>query len=132
VLRGAALGAAAPLIPATASATAGRGRGGDRAARSVSFRWLGTTGWRIDVGDRTVLFDPYLTRFPTGLFGSGLDPKTQEAQGRAGHVDAGRVDKHAKPLVETVLLGRKPIYQGLHLPVSLTAKPVRQAGRTSA
>jgi hypothetical protein len=56
----------------------------------------------------------------------------QEAQGRAGHVDAGRVDKHAKPLVETVLLGRKPIYQGLHLPVSLTAKPVRQAGRTSA
>jgi L-ascorbate metabolism protein UlaG (beta-lactamase superfamily) len=77
VLRGAALGAAAPLIPATASATAGRGRGGDRAARSVSFRWLGTTGWRIDVGDRTVLFDPYLTRFPTGLFGSGLDPKTE-------------------------------------------------------
>lgn len=83
VLRGAALGAAAPLIPATAataataSATTGRSRGGDRAARSVSLRWLGTTGWRIDVGDRTVLFDPYLTRFPTGLFGSGLDPKTK-------------------------------------------------------
>ncbi|MFF9203872.1 MBL fold metallo-hydrolase [Streptomyces sp. NPDC014986] len=80
VLRGAALGAASPLIPAaaaTASATAGRDRGGDRAARSVSFRWLGTAGWRIDVGGRTVLFDPYLTRFPTGLFDGGLDPKTE-------------------------------------------------------
>lgn len=28
----------------------------------------------------------------------------QEAKGRAGHVDTGLVDKHAKPLVDTVLL----------------------------
>ncbi|WP_079063310.1 MBL fold metallo-hydrolase [Streptacidiphilus griseoplanus] len=81
VLRGAVLGAAAPLIPATAasaSATVGRGRGGDRTvARSVSFRWLGTSGWRIDVDGRTVLFDPYLTRFVTGLYDSGLDPRTE-------------------------------------------------------
>ncbi|MFC8419720.1 MBL fold metallo-hydrolase [Streptomyces sp. NPDC057236] len=85
VLRGATLGAAAPLIPATAgtaaatttSATTGRDRDGDRAARSVSLRWLGTAGWRIDVGGRTVLFDPYLTRFPTGLFGGGFDPGTE-------------------------------------------------------
>jgi hypothetical protein len=33
----------------------------------------------------------------------------QAAQDGAGHVDAGRADKHTKPLVETVLLGRKPI-----------------------
>ncbi|MGC0373938.1 MBL fold metallo-hydrolase [Streptomyces sp. SAI-229] len=78
VLRGAALGAAAPLIPATAATAAtGRDRGGDRAARPVSFRWLGTAGWRIDVGGRTVLFDPYLTRFRTGLFDGGLDSKTE-------------------------------------------------------
>ncbi len=77
MLWGAALGAASPLIPATASAAAGRGRSGDRSARSVSFRWLGTAGWRIDVGDRTVLFDPYLTRFRTGLFDAGLDPRTR-------------------------------------------------------
>ncbi|MFD6904829.1 MBL fold metallo-hydrolase [Streptomyces sp. NPDC060077] len=83
MLRGAALGAASPLIPATAataaaaSATTGRDRGGARAARSVSFRWLGTAGWRIDVAGRTVLFDPYLTRFRTGLFDGGLDPQTQ-------------------------------------------------------
>lgn len=28
-------------------------------------------------------------------------------------------------------LRREPIYQALYLPVSLTTKPVRQAGRTS-
>ncbi|WP_037859909.1 MULTISPECIES: MBL fold metallo-hydrolase [unclassified Streptomyces] len=88
LLRGAALGATAPLIaasaatatpPTVASASpAGRaGRGGrGPAPGAASFRWLGTAGWRIDVGDRTVLFDPYLTRFPTGLFDGGFDPKT--------------------------------------------------------
>jgi L-ascorbate metabolism protein UlaG (beta-lactamase superfamily) len=80
VLRGAALGAASPLVPAmTATATASAGNG-DRSrgpvAGSASFRWLGTAGWRIDVGDRTVLFDPYLTRFPTGLFDGAFDPRT--------------------------------------------------------
>nr|BFD87938.1 hypothetical protein StreXyl84_73390 [Streptomyces sp. Xyl84] len=32
----------------------------------------------------------------------------QEAQGSAGHVDAGRVDKHTKPLVETDFLVENP------------------------
>jgi len=36
----------------------------------------------------------------------------EEAEGRAGHVDAGRVDKHAKPLVETVLLVENPSTRG--------------------
>ncbi|MBQ0827530.1 MBL fold metallo-hydrolase [Streptomyces tagetis] len=85
LLRGAALGATAPLIaasaatatPATVTPAAPAGRGGrGPAAGAASFRWLGTAGWRIDVGDRTVLFDPYLTRFPTGLFTGGFDPKT--------------------------------------------------------
>ncbi|MFC5674241.1 MBL fold metallo-hydrolase, partial [Streptomyces incanus] len=91
VLRGAALGAATPLIPAgtataatattataTATATAATAaRGSGRATGSASWRWLGTAGWRIDVGDRTVLFDPYLTRFPTGLFDGAFDPGTR-------------------------------------------------------
>ncbi|MBN0048430.1 MBL fold metallo-hydrolase [Streptomyces actuosus] len=78
VLRGAALGAASPLIPATTAAASAEdgGRRGGPAAGSASFRWLGTAGWRIDVGDRTVLFDPYLTRFPTGLFDGAFDPRT--------------------------------------------------------
>ncbi|MFC7988690.1 MBL fold metallo-hydrolase [Streptomyces pilosus] len=80
VLRGAALGAAVPLVPATAPTAAAAAdtsrRGREPDAGAVTLRWLGTAGWRIDVGARTVLFDPYLTRFPTGLFGDGFDPRT--------------------------------------------------------
>ncbi|OKJ50880.1 MBL fold metallo-hydrolase [Streptomyces sp. CB02115] len=77
VLRGAAVGAAAPLLAATTDATATAARRGAPAAGSASFRWLGTSGWRIDVGGRTVLFDPYITRFRTGLFDGGLEPGTK-------------------------------------------------------
>ncbi|MFF9346419.1 MBL fold metallo-hydrolase [Streptomyces sp. NPDC014734] len=101
MLRGAALGAAVPLLttPATASAIpnptvsnpatpksstpdspapespAPTARRATRAG-SVSLRWLGTSGWRIDTGGRTVLFDPYLTRFHTGLFEDAFNPRT--------------------------------------------------------
>ncbi|GGT38055.1 hypothetical protein GCM10010254_67610 [Streptomyces chromofuscus] len=53
----------------------------------MSFRWLGTAGRRIDVDDRTVLFDPYLSRFPTGLFDGAFDPRTP-LQSRPETVDA--------------------------------------------
>ncbi|OEJ23426.1 MBL fold metallo-hydrolase [Streptomyces agglomeratus] len=76
VLRGAALGAAAPLLPATTAVSAAAPRRAP-AAGSASFRWLGTSGWRIDVDGRTVLFDPYLTRFKTGLFDGGFKPGTK-------------------------------------------------------
>lgn len=79
VLRGAVFGAAAPLLPATATAagTSDTATPGAPAEGSASFRWLGTSGWRIDVDDRTVLFDPYLTRFKTGLFDGGFTPGTK-------------------------------------------------------
>lgn len=89
LLRGAAVGAAAPLLPAAAAAArATPDAAPDGAAQSASdvvspdaaaLRWLGTSGWRIDVGGRTLLFDPYITRFPTGLFGpkGSFDPNTR-------------------------------------------------------
>ncbi|MER5967578.1 MBL fold metallo-hydrolase [Streptomyces sp. NPDC002057] len=81
VLRGAAVGAvgaATPLLSATASNAASTATaGGGPAAGSASFRWLGTSGWRIDVGGRTVLFDPYITRFKTGLFDGAFKPDTK-------------------------------------------------------
>ncbi|MER6978168.1 MBL fold metallo-hydrolase [Streptomyces carpinensis] len=40
------------------------------------YRWLGTAGWRIDAGGRTLLVDPYLTRFDTGLYRGAFDPAT--------------------------------------------------------
>jgi hypothetical protein len=32
---------------------------------TVALRWLGTSGWRLDAGGRTLLVDPYLSRFKT-------------------------------------------------------------------
>ncbi|WP_051853245.1 MBL fold metallo-hydrolase [Streptomyces aureocirculatus] len=82
LLRGAAIGAAVPLLPGTAVADTPAPATGKRTAGSVSYRWLGTSGWRIDLRRQdkpsaTVLVDPYVTRFPTGLFTGAFDPGTQ-------------------------------------------------------
>ncbi|MEU9521748.1 MBL fold metallo-hydrolase [Streptomyces sp. NPDC048224] len=75
VLRGAAASAAAPAIPAVTAAAAHANSG--LPASGVTLRWLGTAGWRIDAGTRTVLVDPYLTRFPTGLHEGRFNPRTR-------------------------------------------------------
>lgn len=63
---------AAPAQAAAATtAAAGPGRSG-----AVSFRWWGTSGWRIDIGKRTVLVDPYLSRYDTGLFKGAFNENT--------------------------------------------------------
>lgn len=62
---GLAAGAATPAqaaSPAAAPAPTARQKG------AVSFRWWGTAGWRVDIGDRIVLVDPFLSRIDTGLF----------------------------------------------------------------
>ncbi|MBM7492719.1 L-ascorbate metabolism protein UlaG (beta-lactamase superfamily) [Micromonospora luteifusca] len=43
---------------------------------AVSFRWWGTAGWRVDIGERTVLVDPYLSRIDTGLFTGAFNTAT--------------------------------------------------------
>ncbi|MED7954938.1 MBL fold metallo-hydrolase [Streptomyces sp. BE303] len=58
-------------------------------ATDTVYRWLGTAGWRIDHGRRTVLFDPYLTRFHTGLYDGTFSEAT------ALTVNTRLVDEHA-------------------------------------
>ncbi|GII52490.1 hypothetical protein Pth03_08790 [Planotetraspora thailandica] len=90
VLRTATVGAAALTSMAALSATAapataasnGRTRAWTVAkpttgGATATFRWLGTAGWRIDIGTRTVLVDPYLSRYDTGLFADAFDPATK-------------------------------------------------------
>ncbi|MBE1486773.1 MBL fold metallo-hydrolase [Plantactinospora soyae] len=106
LLRTAAVGAAALTtvagLPAAASASgsvvASRNGTGSRGRDAVAtFRWFGTSGWRIDIGARTVLVDPYLSRFDTGLFKGAFNSATELT------VDAGAIAEHAgRP--ETVLV----------------------------
>jgi L-ascorbate metabolism protein UlaG (beta-lactamase superfamily) len=58
---------ALPVAPAFASPARGAG----------TLRWFGTAGWRVDVGARTLLVDPYLSRFDTGLFTGAFNPATK-------------------------------------------------------
>ncbi|SCE77972.1 L-ascorbate metabolism protein UlaG, beta-lactamase superfamily [Micromonospora coriariae] len=77
--------------PAAAPAPTTRRRG------AVSFRWWGTAGWRVDIGDRTVLVDPYLSRIDTGLFTGPFNPTTALTV-RTDVIDA-RVDRAMTVLV---------------------------------
>ncbi|SIN35942.1 MBL fold metallo-hydrolase [Micromonospora cremea] len=77
--------------PAAAPAPTTRRRG------AVSFRWWGTAGWRIDIADRTVLVDPYLSRIDTGLFTGPFNPATALTV-RTDVIDA-RVERAATVLV---------------------------------
>jgi L-ascorbate metabolism protein UlaG (beta-lactamase superfamily) len=67
---GTAAGAALATTTPAAASTRQHGSGG------ATFRWLGTSGWRIDVGEKTLLVDPYLSRFSTGLFEPPFNPNT--------------------------------------------------------
>ncbi|MEV1330875.1 MBL fold metallo-hydrolase [Micromonospora costi] len=88
---------AAPARAAAPVATGPAAAATTRRAGRVSFRWWGTAGWRIDIGDRTVLVDPFLSRIDTGLFAGAFDPSTS-LDVRADVVDA-HVDR-----AETVLV----------------------------
>ncbi|WP_425288385.1 MBL fold metallo-hydrolase [Streptomyces melanosporofaciens] len=109
LIRGAAAGAAVPaVLPTAAQAATGTvpraprnpdattsdaktsNAGTSNAKTSdATFQWLGTSGWRIDTGGgRTILFDPYLSRFETGLFKKSFNPKTPLT------TDGATIDRH--------------------------------------
>src|SRR5689334_5790857 len=83
------LGTAAGAAVATAAGIPPAPRLHRPGGPAATFRWLGTAGWRIDIGAKTVLIDPYLSRFRTGLFDGAFRPDT------ALTVDAARVAEHA-------------------------------------
>lgn len=65
-------------LPAPAMATGG-----------VTLRWWGNNGWEIRIGGKTVLIDPWLTRFETGTYTpEGADPETPLC------VDTGLIDSY--------------------------------------
>ncbi|MFE2441105.1 MBL fold metallo-hydrolase [Streptomyces melanosporofaciens] len=114
LIRGAAAGAAVPaVLPTAAQAATGAAPSASRPSDAktsdpgtsnaktsnpgtsnaktsdATFQWLGTSGWRIDTGGgRTILFDPYLSRFETGLFKKSFNPKTPLT------TDGATIDRH--------------------------------------
>jgi len=72
---GVSLGALASPTSAQAAPTPARGGHGTR-GRFARMSWLGTSGWRIKTPSTTLLVDPYLSRFDTGLAAGRFNPMT--------------------------------------------------------
>ncbi|WP_328424021.1 MBL fold metallo-hydrolase [Micromonospora sp. NBC_00389] len=70
------LAATSSAAPAQAAPPVAAPAPTSRRSGAVSFRWWGTAGWRIDIRDRTVLVDPFLSRIDTGLFTGAFKPAT--------------------------------------------------------
>jgi L-ascorbate metabolism protein UlaG (beta-lactamase superfamily) len=88
-------GAAAATILAGVSGASAAPRGTSR----MTLRWWGNNGWEIRVpgsaGTKTVLIDPWLTRFKTGTYTpAGADPRTPLSVNKAlidGYLDRGEL-----------------------------------------
>ncbi|MEU4470287.1 MBL fold metallo-hydrolase [Micromonospora sp. NPDC023888] len=89
--------AATSAAPAQAAPAAAAPAPTSRRSGAVSFRWWGTAGWRIDISDRTVLVDPFLSRIDTGLFAGAFNTATPLTV-RADVIDP-RVDRAMTVLV---------------------------------
>lgn len=64
------------LMPGVAQGAEMPGKSGGPGATDVNFKWFGTDGWEISFGKRSILFDPWFERIPTGFFQGKFDPKT--------------------------------------------------------
>lgn len=90
--------AATVLAGGTAAATRGTAAGAGRTSGtgSLSLRWWGNNSWEIRLpGGKTVLIDPWLTRFRTGTYSQeGADPATRLEVNTAlidSYVDSGEL-----------------------------------------
>jgi L-ascorbate metabolism protein UlaG (beta-lactamase superfamily) len=64
----------------------------------VNFKWLGTNGWEITFGNKTILMDPWLARFDTGFFSGKFDPNTPLK------TDEALIDQHVRK-ADQILIG---------------------------
>ncbi|MCX4097564.1 MBL fold metallo-hydrolase [Nocardia sp. alder85J] len=91
-LLGAGAAAATALLAACAS---GGPAPGPATTPGVTLSWWGNNGWEIRAGARTVLIDPWLTRFKTGTYTpQGADPRSPLSVDTAlidSYLDSGRL-----------------------------------------
>lgn len=72
----AAAGVGSLLLPGLAEGAEPAPRGGGPGSAGVKLKWLGCNGWQIEFAGKTILFDPWLSRFDTGFFSGRFNAKT--------------------------------------------------------
>ncbi len=86
------------LLPGLAEGAQAPPASGGPGTAGVNFTWLGTDGWEITFGNKTVLLDPWLSRFPTGFFAGKFDPNTPIK------IEEALIDQHVKK-ADQILIG---------------------------
>lgn len=87
-LRLGAAGAAGAAVAAVGAGGAAQAAGPRTWKRQVTLRWFGAAGWELGIGDRRVLVDPWLTRFPATGPNGEFDGSTPL------RVDQALIDRH--------------------------------------
>ncbi len=86
------------LLPGLAEGAEAPPWSGGPGSSGVNFTWFGTDGWEITFGKRTILFDPWLSRFDTGIFAGKFNPNTPL------EVEETLVNRHIKK-ADQILIG---------------------------
>ncbi len=62
------------LTPGVAEGAETPSKAGGPGTSGVNFTWFGTNGWEIAFGNKTILMDPWFSRYDCGFFRGKFDP----------------------------------------------------------
>lgn len=63
------------LLPGLAEGAEPTPKSGGPGTTGVKFKWFGTNGWEITFANKTILIDPWFSRFDSGFFAGKFNPK---------------------------------------------------------
>ena len=86
------------LLPGVAEGAETPPRSGGPGAAGVGFKWFGTNGWEITFGNKTILFDPWFSRFESGFLQNKLKMDALLPN------DSALIDQHVKK-ADQILVG---------------------------
>ncbi len=86
------------VLPGLAEGAETAPKSGGPGTAGVNFKWFGTDGWEITFGNKTILLDPWFSRFDTGFFAGKFNPNTPIT------VDEATIDHHVKK-ADQILIG---------------------------
>jgi L-ascorbate metabolism protein UlaG (beta-lactamase superfamily) len=86
------------LLPGVAEGAEPAPKSGGPGSAGVNFKWFGTDGWEITFGNKTILLDPWFSRFDTGFFAGKFNAKTLIK------VEEALIDQHI-PKADQILIG---------------------------
>ena len=86
------------VLPGVAEGAETPGTNGGPGSAGVNFKWFGTDGWEITFGNKTILFDPWFSRFDSGFLTGKFNPNATLP------LDEALINQHVKR-ADQILIG---------------------------